>query len=126
MLKKLIYSLLFVVIAFGFVACGSSSEDEDFYIPDNEKEDNKEDDDTTDDDKQDEDKKEDDAKYDYYTETGLYLGITGFNSDLHHFSDSGFKLLNLTSCYSFKRFVSSCKRTTAPSSTMRWTMPSRN
>jgi len=103
MLKKLLYGLLVAVMTFAFVSCEKSDDD---GKSDNrhEQEEEKKDDDEE---KKDDDEKEEEEKYDYYTATGLYLGVTGFNSDLHHYSESGFRLLNLTSCYSFKQFVSS-------------------
>ncbi|MCM1300851.1 MAG: VWA domain-containing protein [Alistipes senegalensis] len=62
MLKKLIFSLLFSAMAFAFVSCEKSSSD-DYYWS------------------------EDDWYNDFssYDETGLFVGITGFNSDLEHY-----------------------------------------
>lgn len=87
MLKKLIYSLLFSVMTFGFIACSSDDNnyDDDYY--------------------------EEDEIYNQYTESGLYLGITGFNSDLHHYYDYGrfFSLLTPYSSSYFKKFISTLK-----------------
>lgn len=43
---------------------------------------------------------------DYYGTTGLYVGITGFNSDLHHYYGSGFHILNEYSSKKIKDFIS--------------------
>ncbi len=85
MLKKLIYSLLFAIMTFGFVAC-SSDENYDNDYDDSEELDNQ------------------------YTESGLYLAITGFNSDLRHFYHYDwrfrFSLLTPYTCSDFKKFIS--------------------
>ncbi len=84
MLKNLIYSLLFAIMTFGFVAC-SSDENYDDY-DDYEEFDNQ------------------------YTESGLYLAITGFNSDLRHYCYYDwrlrFSLLTPYTCSDFKKFIS--------------------
>ncbi|MDE6569022.1 MAG: hypothetical protein K2K43_00130 [Alistipes sp.] len=112
MLKKLIYSLLFASIAFAFVSCGESPDDNfsnDYKQEEDEKKDNEKDDEKDDEKENGNENKDETGKYDYYTESGLYLGITGFNSDLrrYYYANAGFRLLNLSTCYSFKYFVSS-------------------
>ena len=61
---------------------------------------------------------EEEKDYEYlYTQTGLYLGITGFNSDLQHYtyrpayypSVDYYRLLNTSTSNSFKEFVSTLK-----------------
>lgn len=78
MLKKLIYSLLFASIAFAFVSCGESSDD--YYWS------------------------EDDWYNDFgsYGETGLFVGITGFNSDLYHYSPY---ILDKNTSSGFEQFI---------------------
>lgn len=48
-------------------------------------------------------------EYYYYDATGLYIGITGFNSDLHHYSDYGVDILTESSAKQFKDFISTLK-----------------
>lgn len=82
MLKKLIYSLLFASIAFAFVSCGESSEDNYWF----------------------EERSEDDwfDDFGFYDRTGLFVGITGFNSDLHHYSPC---ILDKNTSSSFEYFI---------------------
>ncbi len=82
MLKKLIYSLLFASIAFAVISCGESSEDDYRF----------------------EERSEDDwfDDFGFYGRTGLFVGITGFNSDLHHYSPC---ILDKNTSSSFEYFI---------------------
>lgn len=95
------YSILAAVMTFAFVSCEKDDKANDRY-------------------EQEEDKKEEEEEktYDYYyTKTGLYLGITGFNSDLQRYayrpyssySSDYFRLLDTSTSGSFKEFVSTLK-----------------
>ncbi len=94
MLKKLLYGILTAVMSFAFVSCEDDKANDRY------------------------EQEEEEKDYEYlYTQTGLYLGITGFNSDLQHYtyrpayypSVDYYRLLNTSTSNSFKEFVSTLK-----------------